>query len=416
MNIRLPGRANLNNPFTALRHPNFRYYSIGMMVSLIGTWMQNIAQPWLAYTLTRSPFLLSLIGALQFLPLLLFSLFAGVIIDKYPKKNILIFTQSASMVITLFLAILVWTGQIRYWHILVLATLVGFVNTLDMPARQSFVIEMVGKGDLMNAIALNSTVFNLSRVIGPALAGIVMAYAGIAACFFINAFSFAAVLVSLFFIKPITVTQVVQPVIKMTAAIKEGVRYILDRKVLKDTLLAVAIVSTFAMNYNVLVPVFAKEVLNQQETGFGFLMSFMGIGSLLGAIFIAATSHSGPKRYVLTIFPLCVGAFLIMNGLVSTFVFAAIFLMLSGFCFVAFASNANSILQLNSSNQYRGRVMSIYSLIFGGSTPLGNLYAGAIAEKAGAAAGFLACGAIILVLMVVLLIYYGKNNGKDKMD
>ena len=410
MNLRLPGRANLNNPFAALRHPNFRYYSIGMMVSMTGTWMQNIAQPWLAYTLTHSPFLLSLIGALQFIPLLLFSLFAGVIIDKYPKKNILILTQSASLVITLFLAILVWTDQIRYWHILVLATLVGFVNTLDIPARQSFVIEMVGKDDLMNAIALNSTVSNLSRVIGPALAGLLMAYVGIAACFFINAFSFAAVLVSLFFIKPLNVIRVIQPVIKMTAAIKEGVRYILDRKILKDTLLTIAIVSTFAMNYNVLVPVFAQEVLNQGETGFGFLMSFMGIGSLLGAFFIASNSRSGPKRYILTVFPFCVGGFLVMNGLTGTFAFAAIFLMLSGFCFVAFASNANSILQLNSSDQYRGRVMSIYSLIFAGSTPLGNLYAGAIAEKVSAAAGFIACGAIILVLMVVLLFYFRKTN------
>jgi len=176
-----------------------------MCISTTGTWMQNIAQPWLAFQLTNSPFLLSVIGAFQFTPVLLFSLFAGVLIDKLPKKNILIFTQSASLVITLILAILVLTGKIQYWHILVTATALGFVNTLDMPSRQTFVIELVGKEDRMNAIALNSTVFNLSRIVGPAIAGIVMGYFGAAACFFANSFSFGAVVISLFFIKPLKI-------------------------------------------------------------------------------------------------------------------------------------------------------------------------------------------------------------------
>jgi len=201
MNITNEVKNTFNNPFIALKHKSFRYYWIGMCVSLIGTWMQNIAQPWLAYTLTNSPFLLSLIGIVQFTPMLIFSLFAGVIIDKFSKKKILIFTQSASLMVTLILAILVWSGKIQYWHILVMSIILGIVNTIDMPSRQSIIIELVGREDLMNAIALNSMVFNVARIIGPALAGLVMGYAGIAVCFFANAISFAAVLISLFFIK-----------------------------------------------------------------------------------------------------------------------------------------------------------------------------------------------------------------------
>jgi MFS family permease len=198
-------KESLNNPFIALKHNNFKYYLIGMMVSQIGSWMQNIAQPWLAYSLTKSPFLLSLVSALQFTPVLIFSLLAGVVVDRFPKKKLIIITQTASLIITGALAILVYSGNIQYWHLLVTSKLLGFVNTLDMPVRQSFLIELVGKEDLMNGIALNSAMFNLARTIGPAIAGLVMKYFGIATCFLVNSISFAAVLVSLFFIKPILI-------------------------------------------------------------------------------------------------------------------------------------------------------------------------------------------------------------------
>ena len=203
-----------------------------MCVSLIGTWMQNIAQPWLAYTLTKSPFLLSLIGILQFTPMLIFSLFAGVAIDKFSKKRILIFTQSASLIITLILAILVWSGKIEYWHILIMATALGIVNTIDMPSRQSLIIELVGKEDLMNAIALNSMVFNVARIIGPALAGLLMGYAGIAACFFVNAISFGAVVISLFFMKLELVKKKPRKNSRVLDEIKDGLKYIYHNDVL----------------------------------------------------------------------------------------------------------------------------------------------------------------------------------------
>ncbi len=283
--------------------------------------MQNIAQPWLAYSLTGSPFLLSLVGALQFTPVLLFSLFAGVILDKLPKKTILLFTQSSSLVITLLLAILVQSGGIRYWHILMMAAALGLVNTVDMPARQCFVIELVGKEDLMNAIALNSAVFNLARIVGPALAGIVMGYAGVAACFFINSASYAAVIFGLLFVKSITPVCVSQ--VKRTniiSDIKDGLKYITKTSILLKTITAMGIVGAFAMNFNVLVPVFAKTVLGQQEKGFGFLMSFLGMGSFIGAMLIASISKSGPSRYVLGAVPFVLSASLIATGLTNEYI------------------------------------------------------------------------------------------------
>lgn len=402
--------SKFNNPFTAMKHKNFRYYWIGMCVSLIGTWMQNIAQPWLAYTLTKSAFLLSLISALQYTPILFFSLFAGVIIDKFSKKRILIFTQSASLIITLILAILVWTGNIQYWHILVMSILLGVVNALDMPSRQAFVIELAGKEDLMNAIALNSMAFNTARIIGPSIAGLVMGYFGVSVCFFVNSISFAAVLISLFFIKPLQVEKKPKSEKPMLSEIKDGLKYIYQHDVLLFTILVIAIVGTFAPNFNVLVPVFAKDILKQKETGFGFLMSFMGLGSFFGAMFIATFSKSGPKKFVMYIVPLLVGTFLILTGFTNIYLMTGLLLAITGFFFVSFSSNANSTLQLNASNEYRGRVMSVYTFVFAGSTPLGNLYAGLFSQRFNARIGFAACGGIILLLMIPLYIFINRRK------
>ena len=398
-----------NNPFSALRHKNFRLYWSCMCISLIGTWMQNIAQPWLAYSITRSPFLLSLVGALQFTPMLLFSLFAGVLVDRLPKKNILFFTQSASLLITLALAILVWSGHVRYWHILVSATALGIVNTLDMPTRQSFIIELVGKEELMNAIALNSSVFNMARVIGPAVAGIVMGTMGIASCFYLNSLSFAAVIIGLFFIHPMTVQGIRHKNSEILSDIKDGLKYIADNKILSKTIQIVAVVGIFGMNLNVLVPVFAKEILGQQEAGFGFLMSFVGLGSFIGAMLIATMSRSGPRKFVMNIVPLFLGALLILTGITDIYILTGFGLAASGLCFVAFISSANSSLQLNASDEYRGRVISVYTLVFGGSVPVGSLYSGLISDRFGPRAGFIACGGIMILLMGARYLYERKT-------
>lgn len=407
-------KLDYQNPFTSLKHKNFRYYWIGMCVSLIGTWMQNIAQPWLAYSLTKSAFLLSLIGTLQFTPVLLFSLFAGIIIDKYSKKKILILTQSFSMFITLILAFLVVTKQIQYWHILVTSTALGFVNTLDMPTRQSFVIELVGKEDLINAVALNSSVFNLARVIGPAAAGIIMGYIGMSACFFINSISFGAVIISLLFIKPIEKPKTSNRSVKVIANIKDGLKYIHRKEIILNTILTVAIIGTFAMNLNVLIPVFAKELLHKREAGFGFLMSFMGMGSFIGAMLVAALGKSGPNRFarfVLNVVPFVNAIFLMLTGFTRSYFLTGLLLAFTGLSFVSFSSTANSTIQINSADEYRGRVMSVYSLVFAGSTPVGNLYAGTISQNFGSNIGFIACGGIIIVLLIPL---YAYRSGKKQ--
>lgn len=393
---------SVNNPFSSLRHKSFRYYWIGMAVSTTGTWMQNVAQPWLAYKLTDSPLLLGLVSALQFTPVLLFSLFAGVFVDRFKKKNLLYITQSASLLVTLAVALLDATGHITYWHLIVSSTMMGFINTIDMPSRQSFVIELVGKEDLSNGIALNSAQFNLARILGPALAGIIMANWGTATCFFINSVSYAAVIVSLFFVKPLEIRKEQMNGKNVFANIGAGLKFISKREVLYMPLLFLIVGATFAMNFNVLIPVFSIEVLHQEETGFGLLMSMGGLGALVGALTMATTSKGGIKKTTLFVFPTIAGALVASVGMTGAALPAGVMLAFTSFFYMIFMASVNTTMQLNATNEYRGRVMSVYSLIVAGSTPLGNLFAGAVAERFSARAAFIACGGIIVVLLLPL--------------
>lgn len=403
--------SKVNNPFVSLKYPNFRYFWFGMCVSTIGTWMQNIAQPWLAYSLTNSPLLLSLVGTLQFLPVMLFSLFAGVYVDRFSKKKVLIVTQSALLMITMILTILVLSHRIEYWHILVLATAMGIVNTFDMPARQSIVIQLIEKESLMNAIALNSIAFNMARIIGPTIAGILMGYVGVGFCFLFNSISFGAVLISLFFIKPneATARNDDKKEGSVLTEIKEGLGYIKANPLILRSLILIGIVGTFALNNNVLVPVFIKEILNLPETYFGLTISIMGIGSLLGSLTTASLSKNGPSQAVLSYFPLVIGLALIFASFVNHYLLLGIILSISGFFFIIFSSTINTSIQLNLDNHYRGRVMSVYALVFAGTTPIGSLFAGSIDDWLGGRAGFLACGG-----MVLLLILWVKSTEKHK--
>lgn len=396
----------LNNPFLSLKHKNYRYYFFGMCISTIGTWMQNTAQPWLAYSLTKSALLLSVVSALQFLPALLFSLFAGVLIDRLPKKRMLIVTQSLSLVITFALWLLVHSGGIQYWHLLVTSSLLGLVNTLDMPLRQSFVVEMVGHDDLMNAIALNSLTFNVARMIGPSIAGIIMGAFGVSSCFLINSLSFLAVLISLFFIHPIACETVQEKDEQgVFACIGEGLKYIFHSETLFTTMLFMTVVSIFALNYGVTIPVFATQVLGLAETGYGFLMSALGAGALTGALFVAALSKSGPRRFILFFLPALTGLILILIGNTNSFLTTGLSLAVGGFLFVTYLSTANSNLQIHTVDRYRGRVMSVYSLIVAGSSPIGNLFVGAMDNWFGARMGFIASGIAVMVFIVPIFIY-----------
>src|SRR5512143_2299537 len=366
--------------FRSLRHRNFRLFFIGQLVSLIGTWMQNVGQAWLVLELTHSSFKLGIVSALQFLPMLFLSFFTGPFIDYFSKRKIIIFTQTALMLLAFTLAVLDFTGVVRYWHILVLATLLGVVNTIDMPARQTFIIEMVGKDDLMNAIAMNSSIFNAARAVGPAIAGLLIGAAGTAACFFVNGLSYLAVLWSLLLMTFESAPARDRRPFRMLEDIGEALRYIRTTPVILVTMILVAVVSIFATNFNVLVPVFARQELHRDATGFGFLMSSFGAGALVGAISLAALSRSGPKQPLLLGGGAGLSLVLVLIGLQDSYGLTALLLVLSGWTMVTFFGMANTTVQLNTEDRLRGRVMSVYTFVFGGLTPFGSLFAGSVSH------------------------------------
>ncbi len=385
--------------FHALTHKNFRYFWLGQCASLIGTWMQSIGQSWLVLSITNSPFLLGILGTVQFIPVTVFSLFAGVVIDKFPKKKLLIFTQVSSMLLAFALSFLVFTKTVRYEYILVLAFLLGCVNCIDMPTRQSFTVEIAGKKDLMNAIALNSATFNLARILGPSIGAIVMAYFGAGWCFFFNGISYLAVLYGLYNIHVESYVREHKSEENVLKEIRDGLKYVKNSPILLETVLLLFVVGVLAFNYNVLVPSFTKLVLNQNEKTYGVLMSFLGFGSLIGALTVSMRSKKGPQSKVLVISSLLISLMLILNGLNKNLITTGLILAITGICNIFFSTTANSMLQLNSKDEYRGRVMSIYTLVFAGSTPLGNLFTGWICDSFGPSRGFLISGILVLVLV-----------------
>ena len=370
-------------------------------MSLLGTWMQRTAQQWMVYEMTKSAFLLGLLGVFQFGPVLILSLFAGVMVDRYPKKRILLLTQSLLMLQAVILALLVWTGQVRYWHILVLAAVMGLANTLDMPARQSFIVELVGKQDLMSGIALNSAIVHLARIIGPAIAGLIITFFSMAACFFLNGLSFIAVLVGLLFIKS-SESLIRSKNRGMLGDVWEGLRYIASKQVLWATVLAMLAIATFAMNTNVIIPVYARDVLHKQATGYSLLLSAMGVGSFIGALVMSGRSKFGPSNRILWGSAVIQCLFYMLLIMVHSYAVSMTIIAIIGFLNVCFMTTVNSTIQLNSDDEHRGRAMGVFSLVFAGTTPLGNLLAGSIIERFGSNAGFFACGIFALAFLVLL--------------
>jgi MFS family permease len=365
----------------------------------MGTWMQRTAQQWLVYTLTNSPFKLGLLGVCQFGPMLLFSLFAGVFVDKFPKKKVLIFTQTILMLQAFILAALVFTNTVRYWHVFILAAVLGLTNTLDMPTRQSFFVELVGREHLMNAIALNSTIVNIARIIGPAVSGVIMVKAGTAFCFLLNGLSFIAVLSGLFMIKPETVN-IRKKRGNIFKDIGDGLKYILNNDKLLKAALLMLIVGTFAMNNDVMIPVFAREVLHKQAGGYSLLLSTAGAGSLIGALLVVTKSRRGPKIKVLILSSICTSVLLMSLLLVHNYFATAVLIAGTGFFNIIFLTTTNSTMQLNSDDEYRGRVMSVYTLVNAGTTPFGNFFAGTVTENLGAGMGFFMCGFVTIIMVL----------------
>ncbi len=391
----------------ALKHRNFRIFWTGQLISLIGTWMQNLAQGWLVLTLTNSPFLLGLVTAVQFTPMLLFSLFAGVAADRLPKRKLLLVTQSGSALTALTLGLLVLAGRIRYWHVLALAAILGTINAFDSPTRQSFIIELVGKRDLMNAIVLNSTAFNGARIVGPAVAGFAIDHLGMAPCFLINAASFLAVICGLLSLRVDDTSKDTEAEEMVFSKIKDGLIYIRQTPLILRVLSLMVVMSIFAMNFNVLIPVLARDTLGLQAKGYGYLMSAMGIGSIIGAICLAFVSHLGPRWYILMGGAVGLCLFQLLLAYNRSLFLALILLGLTGMSMITFVTSVNTTLQLNSPDHLRGRVMSVYTLVFLGLSPLGSLFSGTVADMGGAPAG-LAAGAVIGLISSAAVLIWGK--------
>jgi len=407
------GLNTLTASFPALRHRNFRLFWIGQCLSLIGPWMQNIGQAWLVLELTHSALKLSLITMVQFLPMMFLSLPLGTLIDKIPKKKMLIFTQTAMMVLAFVLATLTYFKVVQYWHILILSLLLGIVNTLDMPTRQSYMPEIVGREDLMNAVALNSSIYNLARIIGPAIAGFMIGWMGIAVCFYLNGLSFIAVIIGLMMINApsIVVGKIDSGIIKdVIREAWEGLEYIFRKGALLRPLLLMAFLAVFVMNYNNIIPIFAQQNLGMDASGYGLLMTVMGVGSFIGALTVAVRHKQGPKIAYQLAGAIGSSFFLIILGITLNIWLIWLLLFIIGFCSTLFTSMINSTLQLNSDDHMRGRVMSIYSLVFVGFIPLGSLYSGFLMEYFGAPGCMIISGIIGTIASITVISLRNKKQ------
>jgi len=394
----------------ALAHRDFRLFWSGQLVSLIGTWMQSVGQAWLVLELTNSPLRLGLLGTLQFGPILLFAFMAGAISDRIPKRRLLVGTQTALMLQAFALSALVWSGRVQYWHVAVLASLYGFANTLDMPARQSYIADLVGKEDLTSAIALNSAVFNGARVVGPAAAGLLVARYGPAAAFFFNGVSFLAVIVALLAVRTQGWPRPRASRSSMLQDIVEGIRYAIGTPRIALVLSLLLTVSLFVVNFNVLVPLIAREVLHESAHGFGLLMAALGAGAVIGALTSALLGMGRPPVSLLIWAAATVSAGTLVLALARSFWLAALILAIIGCSQILFMIGCNSTLQMTSPDELRGRMMSLYTLGFAGMTPIGALLVGALAEVLGVPATCAAGGGLGLLIVAGLSLRWRRRR------
>ncbi len=406
------GLSLVDRYFPALGRRNFRIFWLGQIVSLIGTWMQNIGQAWLVLELTGSSAKLSVVNAVQFLPMLLLSVFAGPFIDRFPKRKTIILTQSVLAILALALALIAWFHVAQYWMILVLAFLLGIVTLVDNPTRQAYIMELAGRDVLMNAVSLNSAAFNTARVFGPAVAGVLIEAIGIAPCFFLNAVSFLAVIGALLFVD-VPDRRGGAPVGNMReilASVRGGIDHVRKQRSMLTILVLVGVLSTFVINYNVFVPTFAKINLGQGAAGYGFLMTAMGLGSLIGALYQAARSKAGPSDLRIWVSGAGMSAAILVCGLQRSYIASAILFGISGFFMITLSTSANTRIQLASADDFRGRVMSLWSWVLGGVTPIGALWAGGVSELSSPALSMAVSGGIGLAFTGALFFFTKKGQ------
>jgi MFS family permease len=383
------------------KHRNYRLFFAGQTISLPGTWMQRITQAWLILTLTRSPLAVGILALAQFLPFTLFSLFAGVVVDRLDARRTVIGTQIGHMVLASAMATITLAGVVQAWHVFVIAFLAGTVQVLDAPARQQLTYRMVGRPELQNAVALNSTVFNASRIFGPALAGVLLAAFGAGICFAINAVSFLAVLLGLLMMRqseffPVGKSQ--RPT--MFRGVHEGLAYARRTRDVLLVLLLTLVISTFCLNFNVLLPVLAKQTLHAGPRTFGVLSAAFGLGALVGGLVAAAQGRARKRIMLLGSAGFGLAELLLAPG--SSLWLACVLLFLAGISFTTWSSNANSIVQLAAPDHLRGRVIGLYFFAFAGTGALGGIMAGWLIHVGGTQLAFVVAGLAALVATAVV--------------
>jgi MFS family permease len=398
--------------FGSLKVRNYRLFITGQLVSVTGTWMQTVALGWLVLSLSDSGFAVGVNLALQFLPMLLFGMFGGLVADRFDKRRTLIRTQTALAILATVLWAVTLTGVVELWMLYVLSFLIGCVTVVDNPTRQSFVTDMVGSDLVTNAVSLNSAVFNASRIIGPAIAGVLIATVGLSWAFFVNAISFAAVIVGLRAMDP---ARLVSPALapREKGQVRAGLRYVWDIGRLRWTVALVAVVATFGLNFSVVLPLFARFTFHEGAGAFGFLTSMMALGALIGALVSAARRR--PTRRLL------IGSAAVFGGLTSIAAFSpslpvlAMLLVPIGAASITFIATANSTLQLNSSPVMRGRVMALHGLVFLGSTPLGAPVIGWISQTFGPRAGLASGGLVCLLAALGAIVVIKRGEIERRM-
>jgi MFS family permease len=389
--------------FVALQHRNFRLFWTGQLISLIGTWMDSTGQAWLVLHLTGSALALGIVGALQFLPILCLTLFGGVLADRLPKRRVLVFTQSFLALQAATLCILVFTGKIQIWHLYILAILFGLTNALDMPTRQSFVVEMAGRESLPNAIALNSSAFNMSRIVGPGIAGLIIAQFGEGPLFLLNAVSFIPVIIGLLMINVHELYgqpgQEKMASVGTLRSLREGLVYVKQTPAVLLIVVVIGLVSLFGINFNVVLPLIATDALHVGAEGFGFISSTFGVGSLIAALWLA-WGNKTPSMSRLLIFAVLFSIALGLFGFSHWYPLSLVLIAATGFMQISFSALANTTLQTVTPDYLRGRVMSVYMLVFNGTTPIGNLFIGALANSVGISVAVVAGASLSLVAAV----------------
>lgn len=390
------GPSNLPHVVRALRHRNYRLFFGGQLISLVGTWMQSVAQSWLVYRLTGSAVLLGIVGFASQIPVFLLAPLGGSVADRHCRRHVLIATQTAAMLVAFVLAGLTLTGRVQVWHIVVLATFLGVINAIDIPTRQAFAVDIVGRDDLINAIALNSSMVNGARIVGPAVAGVLVASVGEGWCFLANAVSFLAVIAGLLMMNMTARTSVPLPGSAL-ASVLEGFRYVRRTRPVRALLLLLGLVSLMGMPYAVLMPVFADQILHGGPRGLGLLMGASGTGALIGALVLAARKGIRGLSHWIARAAAGFGVSLILFSLSRSFWLSAALLVPAGFSMMIEMAASNTMIQSLIPDVLRGRVMAVYSMMFMGMAPFGALLAGALAHRIGAPPTVMVGGAACIV-------------------